>query len=104
MEYDAWHRGGVRRECRVEGRGYAVERWHEEGDHFHVSSRRGQYDREHHFEPTYGYDRHRARDGRDKGRVYYHDQQLEKPKADLFFFFFFFFDDRGIRSPWGAPD
>ena len=86
MRNEARSREGRQSGARIGDRGAAVERWHEEGDQFHISSRRGHYDREHHFEPTYGYDRHRVRDGGDQGRVHYHEQQLEKPKADLPYF------------------
>ena len=87
MAYEVWHREGVRRGGQVDGRDYAMERWHDEEDYPRVSNRRrGEYAREHHFKPTHGHDRHFAREEDDHGRVHYHDQQLKKPKADLPYF------------------
>ena len=63
------------RECNEEagskGRG------HDQEHHPRASNwRRGEYVREHHFELTHGHDRHFARDGGDRRRVYYYDQQF----------------------------
>ena len=95
MAYEMRHREGMRKGGQVEWRGYAVAQRHDEGDHFRVSNgRRGHHDREHYFEPTHGYDRHRAKDGGDQGRVHYHDQRLEKTKVDIPYF------DGGHRYDW----
>ena len=85
MVYEVWHREEVRRGCRVEGRGYAGKRWHDESNHPRAFSWRGQHVREHHFELTHGQDRCFARDGGDRRGVH-HDQRLEKPKVDIPYF------------------